>query len=87
MSDSNKPTVSEIRARPQCLCPWNPPSEKDYLLDLVERLGKALGLLVGKPAVFACGYCIITVESNGSITHEEFCVVPKARALLLEFKE
>ena len=37
-----KPKLSEIKARPACICNWNPPSEKDYLLKLVKRLGKAL---------------------------------------------
>ncbi len=46
-----KPKLSEIKARPACICNWNPPSEKDYLLDLVERLGKVLETIVKADAV------------------------------------
>jgi len=76
--------LSEIRARPACICSWNPPSEKDYLLNLVKRLGKALLRFADGPF---CEYCSITFENNGSITHEDKCPVPQARALLLEIKE
>lgn len=57
-----------------------------HLLDLVERLGKALEPLMGKDALF-CDRCCVTIESDGSITHDEKCFIPQARALVLEIKE
>jgi len=85
-----KPKLSEIRA-------WMVIAKRDhtinveivldgmpYLLDLVERLGKALLRFADGPF---CEYCSITFENNGSITHEDKCPVPQARALLLEIKE
>ena len=41
MSDSKKPTVSEIKAREGAVAS-NPLSNVGYLLDLVSRMGKAL---------------------------------------------
>lgn len=57
-----------------------------YLLDLVKRLGKVLESLMGKDALF-CDRCCVTVESDGSIMHDEKCFIPEARALLLEIKK
>lgn len=39
---TTKPKLSVIRARIICLCSWNPPSDKDYLLDLVDRMGTVI---------------------------------------------
>jgi len=80
----SKPKLSEIRARPACICPHNPPADRRYLLYLVERLGKVLEALVG--GNFFCDHCVATVESDGGITHDEKCPTPKARALLKELK-
>jgi len=55
-----------------------------HLLKLVERLGKALLRFADGPF---CNYCSIMFENDGSITHEDKCPVPQARALLLEIKE
>ena len=58
MSDTKKPTVSEIRARPVCLCPHNPPGDREYLLDLVERMGVVIGgFLKTHPHAPECGAC------------------------------
>ncbi len=57
-----------------------------HLLELVKRLGEALQPFVGDAALF-CDRCCITIESDGSKTHDEKCPIPEARALLLEVKE
>ena len=76
MSDSKKPTVSEIRARPLCFCPWNPAGDRDYLLALVERLGKSNKLLVA--------WLDNQPDGRGKI---ESMILKEARALLEELKQ
>ena len=78
----SKIKLSEIRAR------QSDPLSADivHLLELVERMGKALEPLANKWATL-CDQCSITVESDGSVSHEDSCPIPEARALLLEIKE
>ena len=93
MSDSKKPTVSEIRAREQAV-PWtveaiaefmkHAKTDIPYLLDLVKRMGKALARFSSEFPVPGCGYCTITIEPDGKVTHEARCPIPEARALLEE---
>ena len=74
MSDSKKPTVSEIRARYEPMYAGD--IDVAYLLDLVERMGKMIDRLVFRH------HC----EHYGPI---EDCDLPKcraARALLEEIK-
>lgn len=74
-----KPTVSEIRARTTCMCLVSlTPADKDYLLDLVERLGNMTSRLVFRHH---------SSEHNGPL---EDCDYPKCRAareLLKELKQ
>ncbi|KKK91806.1 hypothetical protein LCGC14_2709220, partial [marine sediment metagenome] len=53
--------------------------------DLVKRMGETLKKFAGDRVW--CEHCAITFEFNGTMTHEEHCPVPKARALLEESKK
>ena len=130
MSESKKPTVSEIRPREQAATegPWirvsglvfqplvnqeypngkvrwcqsltfehksrempdaefisHSRTDIPYLLDLVERMGKALEELIDMHITF-CDRCTLTILGDGTIEHEDNCPVPRARALLEELK-
>jgi hypothetical protein len=93
MSDSKKPTVSEIKARYKTARSRQRgflTADYFYLLDLVSRLGKVLkefGVLsaLAKTGAF-CDQCHVTVEPDGKVTHEASCPIPEARALLKELE-
>ena len=82
MSDSKKPTVSEIRA----LQAFYKARDRGYLLGLVERMGETLGRFSSEFPVPGCGYCTITIEPDGKVSHEDSCPIPEARALVEESK-
>ena len=85
MSDTKKPTVSELRAHYEGMV------AKDmgafYLLDLVKRMVGTLGRFSSEFPVPGCGYCTITIEPDGKVSHEDSCPIPEARALLEELKK
>ena len=102
MSDTKKPTLSEIRARRKQtdviyesrakfphLLPGPSQMDKDniYLLNLVKRMGGALGRFSSEFPGPGCGYCTIAIEPDGKVTHEVNCPIPEARALLEELKK
>ena len=82
MSDSKNPTVSEIRRSLQ----WSTLTEMeacqhiDYLLDLVERMGKSLNWFVH----LAHG---VGKAGNEPEPREEESAAEEARALLKELKQ
>ena len=104
MSDSKKPTLSEIVWRNAVgikslrndkgtiggegalAISEGVQYDTPYLLDLVARMRQVFSPLVNNYATL-CDQCIITVESDGSITHEDMCTVPEARVLLEELKQ
>ncbi|KKK66323.1 hypothetical protein LCGC14_2965270 [marine sediment metagenome] len=99
MSESKKPTVSEIRAfqkqRPVGGEDYEPSMSLReiflydncaYLLDLVERMGDTLGRFSSEFPVPGCGYCTITIKPDGKVNHEDSCPIPEARGLLKETK-
>ena len=95
MSDSKKPTVSEVRAHYEGMV------AKDmgafYLLDLVERMGDGLGRFEGRFGwhgngakdrdIFYCENCRESHEDCTKIPHTESCPITEARALLKELKQ
>jgi len=98
MTDTKKPTLSEIVAREKAAAEftWYPNAMEavfrsrtdiPYLLDLVSRMGKALEGLSDMHITF-CDRCTIAVPQDGRPPiHEDGCPVPKARALLEELKK
>ena len=77
MSDSKKPTVSEIRAWSEMLATRQWDTQRiSYLLDLVERMGKALSLVDA--------WLDDQPDGRGQV---ESRIVKEARALLEELKQ
>jgi hypothetical protein len=96
MTNTKKPKLSEIKARPPCLCNWNPPREKGHLLDLVKRLGEALEHLLSQSEIAefnnmsgtaTCELCSEVGETMPTIPHKSDCAVKEARALLEELEK
>ena len=85
MSDTKKPTMSEIRERDQS-APGGARFDVPYLLDLVERMGDTLGRFSSEFPVPGCGYCTITIKPDGKVSHEDSCPIPEARGLLKELR-
>ena len=84
MSESKKPTVSEIRAHYEGMAARD--ESAFYLLDLVSSMGETLGRFSSEFPVPGCGYCTITIEPDGRVTHDTSCPIPEARALVEEVK-
>lgn len=91
MSDSKKPKLSEIEARARNPFPNNTGQmllgDLPYLLDLVKSMGEALERLTGEFIVMGCGYCTISIEPDGKVTHDASCPIPEARELLKEIEK